>query len=206
MKIMYKSFIQKPLSLGILWYNKSMNGNEMGRTVQNAREMTKEIDQVTEAEVEKLAQQAQYGMDRGQAGSLGSQILTHNSEDDDPVHQENEVISSNNEVRRMAEAEEGYVEAAKFDTSIVGAETSVQAKERLAEDREDISNETGMNGLYVKNIMSRNNKRITDETVAAVDHIIASKSYHPGELDEIANKARVKFLKDVFNRILGSRN
>lgn len=92
------------------------------------------------------------------------------------------------------------------DLSLVGAETNVQAQEWLAEDREDIENESGLNGHYVKNIMDKNNKHITSETVAAVERMIAQNEYHPSKLDRMANQARTEFLKNVFNRILGSRN
>lgn len=219
-----------------------MNGNETGRTTQNAREMTAEIDRITEAEVEKLAQHAKRDMDRAQASSLGGHVLTYNPDsvrqgsesilgsnltqqmyeasqysnssrqqaefinDGDPIRRESEIIRSNDQIRQIAEVEEGYEEAAKYNTGIAGAETAVQAQERLAEDREDIDNETGANGIYVKKLMDRNNKRITAETVSAVDRIISDKSYHPGELDETANKARIDFLQKVFNRPFGGRN
>lgn len=213
-----------------------MNGNKSGQAEQNAREMTAEIDRITEAEVARLEAQNQLHRDgehannrslnREQAGSLGSQILTYNPSRESiastpstngqvltynpdrssPIQQENEVIRSDERVLRQAEREEGYLEAAEHDTSINGAETAIQAQQWLADDREDIANESGLNGRYVKNLMDRNNKRITKETVNAVDKMIEDRNYHPSQLDRVATKARVEFLKDVFNRILGSRN
>lgn len=198
------------------------NGHESRQAAQSAREMTAEIDRVTEAEVAKLERQNQPNLDRQQAGSLGSQILKRGSERDSQQdamlhdtsynHEQNVIqteraaIYSNEQVRRQAEREEGYLEAAETDTGITGAETTVQAQEWLAEDQEDVANETGLNGRYVKNLMDRNNKRITKETVAAVDKMIVDNEYHPSKLDRMASKARTDFLKDVFNRILGSRN
>lgn len=183
-----------------------MNGNESGRLAQNAREMTAEIDRVTEEEVAKLEKHEQQELGRQRAGSLGGQILTYNPDQKAAIRQEQSVIQSNENVRRQAERDEGYIEAARHNTGINGAETGVQAQEWVAEDKEDIANESGLNGRYVKNLMDRNNKRITKETVAAVDKMIADNEYHPSKLDRMATSARTTFLKDVFNRILGSRN
>ncbi len=179
-----------------------MNGSELGQRNQNAREMTEEIDQATSIEVAQERPQQVNSLDRTQAGSFGNRVLTYNPD----LEVSNKDVLENERVREMAEAENGYARQAMENVSTIGAETKVQAREWLKEDREDVANEQGLNGPYVKNLMDRNNKRITNETVAAVDDIISKNEYHPGQLDELMNRTRTKFLKDVFNRILGSRN
>ncbi len=181
-----------------------MNGNETGPKHQSAREMTAEIDRATEP-----------GLTRAQAGNLGSRVLTYNpdqnlSEPNNFVNHElntaeHESDANAERVREIAEHDDGdYTYANSED--LIGVETKTQVAERIDEDREDIANEQGKNGVYVKDIMDRNNKRITKETVAAVDGFISKHEYHPGQLDILTNRARTTFLKDVFNRILGSRN
>lgn len=181
-----------------------MNGNETGRKHQSARELTAEIDRATDP---VLA--------RSQAGNLGSRVLTYNSElNPSELHNlddhnlgaaEGQKDANVERVREMAERDDGdYAYANRED--LTGVETQTQVAERMDEDQEDVANERGENGMYVKDIMDRNNKRITKETVAAVDSFISKHEYHPGQLDALTNKARTTFLKNVFNRILGSRN
>lgn len=180
-----------------------MNGSESGQRNQNAREMTEEIDRAASIEVAAQNRQQQlHALDRERAGNFGNRVLTYNPD----LEISNKDVLENERVREIAEAENGFARQAMENVSTVGAETKVQAQEWLNEDREDIANEQGLNGSYVKNLMDRNNKRITSETVAAVDNIISKNEYHPGQLDELMNRTRTKFLKDVFNRILGSRN
>lgn len=180
-----------------------MNGSELGQRGQNAREMTEEIDRAASIEAATQNRQRQpHALDREQAGDFGNRILTYNPD----LEAGNKGVLENKRVREMAEAENGFARQAMENVGTVGAETKVQAQEWLKEDREDVANEQGLNGPYVKNLMDRNNKRITNEAVAAVDDIISKNEYHPGQLDELMNRTRTKFLKDVFNRILGSRN
>lgn len=152
---------------------------------------------------------------RGRAGELGSRVLTYNPEraqqgrSDSNVGRGRDGIESErvgrNEERRESNLEYAR-DLAERDGDFLGAETQVQTEERLAEDREDVENELGLNGVYVKNLMDRNRKKITAETMAAVDKMIANDSYQPRELDQKMFKARTSFLGKVFGRSFGSRN
>lgn len=185
-----------------------MNGNEAGQNVKNAQQMTEEIDRLTDLETERRFEGAEqlspdrHVLNRNQAGNLGNRVLTYN-----PDQNETNSLDLNTErVQQIAEVDTGYSRAAMENPDLAGAETKVQSQEWLAEDREDIENELGLNGKYVKNIMDRNQKNLTAETVDVVDKIISKNNYHPSQLDEAVNSLRTNFLKDVFNRILGSRN
>lgn len=179
-----------------------MNGSEMGQRTQSAREMTAEIDRATDvaANQQLKVQEGVSGREigRSQAGNFGNKVLTYNPDAQAELN--------NERVHEMAEIDNGYGADGADNANVVGEESRLQSAERLAEDREDVANEQGLNGNYVKNIMDRNNKRITAETVAAVDKLISDNEYRPGQLDQLMSTARTKFLKDVFNRILGSRN
>lgn len=190
-----------------------MNGNEAGQNAQNARQMTEEIDRLTD-----LATEEQHGhneqtrggessLNRDQASNLGSRVLTYNPERNDsrPDFSPNAGLNTER-VQQIAEADAGYQPETRVNFDPTGTETPVQSQEWLAEDREDIENELGLNGKYVKRIMDRNQKNLTAEAVEVVDKIISKNNYHPNQLDEAANSLRTSFLKDVFNRILGSRN
>lgn len=195
-----------------------MNGNEWEQGKQSARELTEEIDRATNIAVEDLEKEQQRELDRGQAGTLGSKVLTYNPEasvsgvgqvltynpDQAVMPAEQRVEQSNTLVRQMA-AVENYGEQVLENPVLAGAGSKRQAEERMAEDAEDLANEEGFSP-YAQNIMERNNKRITGETVARVDKMIADNNYHPAQLEEMTNKARIVFLKDVFNRIFKSRN
>lgn len=180
-----------------------MNGSEMGQKSQTAREMAAEIDRATDlaANRQKNTNEREANGDalsRTQAGNLGNKVLTYNPD--------MQAERNSERVHMMAELDNGYGANGTENPLAVGEESKVQVAERLGEDREDIANEQGLNGVYVKNNMDRNNKRITNETVASVDKLISDNEYNPGKLDQLMTNARTKFLKDVFNRILGSRN
>lgn len=209
-----------------------MNSGEIGQEKLNARELTKEIDHATdlaagelsESKARELGQnvltnanldmsgvqtpeqnlrglEMSQNLNREAAGSLGNRVLTYNPE------QAAKIVADNERVQAMAEIDNGYGEAVKSgNESLVGVESKIQTKERLQEDREMIQTEEGQNGPYARNIMERNNKRLTKDTVNNVNKLIADNNYYPGKLDELMTRSRTNFLKDVFNRILGSRN
>lgn len=185
-----------------------MDGHETeyGRqNIPNVRELTEEIDRSTDLTAPELSESKSREFSREQAGNIGGKVLTYNPDQlANPTEQMN--IANTEHIREMTEVENGYGAQAMEKASLIGAETEIQAQERLAEDREDIANEQGLNGSYVKKIMDSNNKRITHDTVDAVDRMISRHDYHPGQLDELMTQNRTTFLKDVFNRILGSRN
>lgn len=190
-----------------------MNGNEAGQNTQNARQMTEEIDRLTDLATEEQHRHieqtrgGELSLNRDQASNLGNRVLTYNPEQQGLRSNLDSNTDLNTErVQQIAEADAGYQSEAKVNFDPTGAETPVQSQEWLAEDREDIENELGLNGKYVKRIMDRNQKNLTAEAVEVVDKIISKNNYHPNQLDEAANSLRTSFLKDVFNRILGSRN
>lgn len=193
-----------------------MNSGEVGQQKLNAKMTTEEIDRATDLAAEELTEskaqalgvqqpEAQQGQGssfgRAAAGNLGNRILTYNP------NQEAKVIADTEQIIKTAEIDSGYGEVVKSgNESLVGVATEVQAKEYLDEDRNMLLTEKGDNGPYAQGIMERNNKRLTNTTIARVDQLISENNYHPGKLDEIMNRSRTNFLKDVFNRILGSRN
>ncbi len=177
-----------------------MSSKSLSQLRHDAMELTREIDQATDAAVNTQQEQPNL-MNRERAGQLGGKILTYN-----PNQLPEKEAYEAERVKEIAEIDNGYVQKDLENPNLVGAETEVQVKERLAEDREDIENESGVNGEYVKNLMERNNKRLTDEAVQMVDRVISKNEYHPNVLDREVNNYRRRFLKEVFNRILGSRN
>ncbi len=175
-----------------------MDNSARERRELTAREMTEEIDQATSFEaLQRNNEVGRDALERERAGSLGNRVLTYNPQ----LAQE-----QNTRVQEMVETENGLSETAMERPNLVGEESKVQVAERAAEDAEDVANELGLNGRYVEGLMKRNGERITNQTVEAVDKLIAENEARPGRLDQLANKARTAFLKDVFNRILGSRN
>lgn len=177
-----------------------MNGDARDRERLDAREMTEEIDRATDFEVLQQNEREANVLGRERAGNIGSRVLTYNPQNPQLMQEQER------RVQEMAEAENGFSAEALEQPNMIGVESKVQVAEREAEDAEDVANELGLNGRYVEGLMKRNGERITDQTVAAVDKMIAENEAHPGRLDQLANKARTTFLKDVFNRILGSRN
>lgn len=182
-----------------------------------------ELDRATNIAVDDLEREQQQQLDRDRASSLGGKVLTYNPEQsgmagngnfDDRVltynpgnaatEAERSVEQSNRFVRDMA-AVENYGQQVLENPVLAGAESKIQVKERLAEDYEDVENEKGFSP-YAQNIMDSNNKRMTNETVAWVDKMIAENNFHPAQLEEKTNKVRVDFLLKVFNRVFKSRN
>ena len=193
-----------------------MNSGEIGQEKLNAKATTAEIDRATDLAAEELTEskaqalgiqrpeaypEQNSNLGRAAAGNLGNRVLTYNPD------QEGKAIADTERVLRAAEIDNGYGEAVKSgNESLVGVATELQAKEHLEEDRNMLLTEQGGNGPYAQGIMERNNKRLTNATIARVDQLISENNYHPGKLDEIMSRSRTNFLKDVFNRILGSRN
>lgn len=178
-----------------------MNSGEVGQQKLNAKMTTEEIDRATDLAAKELTESKARALARSEAGNLGNRILTYNPE------QEAKIITDTEQVTEKTEIDNGYEVAARSgNENLVGVETGIQIKDHLEEDRDMVRTEQGDNGPYAQNIMERNNKRLTKATVAKVDRLISEKNYHPGELDEMMNRSRMNFLKDVFNRILGSRN
>ncbi len=207
-----------------------MNGSEVGQNKLNAKEFSKDIDLATDLTAAELSASKAKAlglenangvpdsqgnslngynptqpMSREQAGGLGNRIITFNPEQN-PAEVQRDILD-NERVQRMAEIDNGYAEAAKTNSEdLIGVESKTQAKERQEAERYILASEQGQNGQYTKNLMDRNRKRITNETVAAVDKLISDNNYHPGQLDRLLMQSRTNFLKDVFNRILGSWN
>lgn len=171
--------------------------NEIGQARRTAKELTEEIEQATNMAagefVDEKAQNsgdnlASGGIERGRAGVLGGKVLNNNLE--------------NGEARVLEMVAHENGERAELS----GEESELLVRERLAEDREDIDNELGRNGRYVQNIMSRNSEEITTNVMTATDALTRQTSFRPNQLDLEVAQERTKYLKNVFNRILGSRN
>lgn len=153
-------------------------------------------------------------MGREQAGTLGSKVLTYNLDDEiDEREVRRGIYSTENalnteRVREVVATENGWGQNALEgpDLETPGVESADQAAEWMAQDREDIENESGKNGRYVQQLMDRNRKRLTKETVAEMDKNINDKQNKPWELDKIMAQKRIEFLGSVYGRDFGGRN
>lgn len=178
-----------------------------------AKELTAEIDRITEetAAGQRTPVETSLGTLGNTVGNFGEKGygkagVGENANVAQFLETEKRAEDSTNFIKREVEIENGYATEAMEGESTVGAESAVQAAEWQRDDDEDIANEQGLNGRYVKNLMDRNRKRITAETMGAIERMIADNETYPGRLAREANKARTDFLAGVFNRILGQRN
>ncbi len=192
-----------------LCYNGGMNGNEKG-TRQNAKEMTAEIDRLTDmAKAEAQQAEQQRGLERERAGSLGGKVLTYNPEQGNRP----EELRKTERVVQMAERDNGFGAEYREGISIVGEESEKQIQDRASVDRENAELENLKNENFpgIDNdakIVARSQEERGGLVAQRVEKLLSKKAdFSPSELERWFGQQRDGMLLDFeVPRRIGDRN
>lgn len=155
----------------------------MKQGAQTAREMTEEINRVTDAErVGDAAGRGNMSPERarGIGGLAMGQVLTYN-----PEHLGQRERAENERVREIAEIDNGYArnEIAP-NLSSVGEESALEEAERLADDRENYLSELDPGRSFEAKIQANSQEEIAKEAAVEMGKLLRQKSFAPSALEE----------------------
>lgn len=202
-----------------------------GSREQEAKALTREIEAATngDAPVEGadsgLTQQAREDLGLAQRGadldlarreamspgigkaaiSTAVESVVKNTETEaDREINEQEVARSNQIVKEMVAAENGYSKDERLiGANLVGAESRLEVKQRTRDDDDDFKMETGEGWQH--EILTKGQEKLTDETVRQIDRIIRNESYNPRQLERERFLGMSAILA-TYGRKLGDRN
>lgn len=170
-----------------------MNNGSQGREKVRARDLTAEIDRVTDLAVPAGAED----MRRQEAmPAMQAEAEVRNMEQ--PVGFGREILSAVGEVARD---ERELTQAQEF----VGEESKIQTRERLADDLEDARNEAGEGLGFENRIVAKNQEGVARMVGPEVEKMVSQKSFRVSDLERIYRYG-VNTTLGIFGRRIGDRN
>jgi len=128
------------------------------------------------------------------------------------ISTEERIIASNNEVKQMVAVENGYAEAGDLTPgeNVVGGESKIEIKERLADDREAAEAQGG-EGLskdqqWIHEIAVRSGKELATSVQEAVAKIASESDPNPRDLEKLRFGGMLKAMLGDNGRTFGERN
>jgi len=167
-----------------------MDNGSQGREKMRARDLTAEIDRVTEVGRRMNEAQRQPEAMRQDAERPGRM--------EQPLGFGKEILSAAGEVARD---ERELTQAQEF----VGDESETQVRERLADDLEDARNEAGEGLGFENRIVARNQEGVARAIAPEVDRMVNQGSFRPSDLYELYRRG-VNATLEIFGRRIGDRN
>ena len=170
-----------------------MNNGSQGREKVRARDLTAEIDRVTDLAVPAGAE------DMGRQEAMSAmQAEAEARSTEQPVGCGKEILSAVGEVARD---ERELTQAQEF----VGEESKIQTRERLADDLEDARNEAGEGLGFENRIGAKNQEGVARMVAPEVDKLVNQKSFRVSDLERIYRHG-VNTTLGIFGRRIGDRN
>lgn len=170
-----------------------MNNGSQGREKVRARDLTAEIDRVTDLAVPAGAE------DMGRQEAMSAmQAEAEARSTEQPVGFGKEILSAVGEVARD---ERELTQAQEF----VGEESKIQTRERLADDLEDARNEAGEGLGFENRIVAKNQEGVARMVAPEVDKLVNQKSFRVSDLERIYRHG-VNATLGIFGRRIGDRN
>lgn len=170
-----------------------MNNGSQGREKVRARDLTAEIDRVTDlampAGAEDMRRREDMPAMQTEAGARSPE---------QPVGFGREILSAVGEVARD---EQELTEAQEF----VGEESKIQTQERLADDLEDARNEAGEGLGFENRIVAKNQESVARMVGPEVEKMVSQKSFRVSDLERIYRHG-VNTTLGIFGRRIGDRN
>ena len=170
-----------------------MNNGSQSREKVRARDLTAEIDRVTDLAVPAGAEDT-----RRQEAMPAMQAEAEARSKEQPVGFGREIFSAVGEVARD---EQELTQAQEF----VGEESRIQAKERLADDLEDARNEAGEGLGFENRIVAKNQEGVARMVGPEVEKMVSQKSFRVSDLERIYRHG-VNTTLGIFGRRIGDRN
>ena len=170
-----------------------MNNGSQGREKVRARDLTAEIDRVTDLAVPAGAE------DMGRQEAMSAmQAKAEARSTEQPVGFGKEILSAVGEVARD---ERELTQAQEF----VGEESKIQTRERLADDLEDARNEAGEGLGFENRIVAKNQEGVARMVGPEVEKMVSQKSFRVSDLERIYRYG-VNTTLGIFGRRIGDRN
>lgn len=170
-----------------------MNNGSQGREKVRARDLTAEIDRVTDLAVPAGAE------DMGRQEAMSAmQAEAEARSTEQPVGFGKEILSAVGEVARD---ERELTQAQEF----VGEESKIQTRERLADDLEDARNEAGEGLGFENRIVAKNQEGVARMVGPEVEKMVSQKSFRVSDLERIYRHG-VNTTLGIFGRRIGDRN
>lgn len=181
-----------------------MNGDTLGSSASNARDLTREIEHETNLAIEAVDERERGEARRHQTVNLGNKVLTYNPER--VVDTERRRARDNERVREMVETENGLGREAgeQLDES---TESELLIQEREAWNHENLLNELDPKRDHEAQIMARDQMGIGREMSNMVEKFTKTDDFKIMDLVIMQSKGRDHMLESFENpRRLGDMN
>lgn len=193
-------------------YNKLMEKSLQGGNDLTARELTEAIEAATDLTVDSN-REAPNGLEISGSGtgntgardavverSLGraAQFAGGDFTTGAGAVSESQIIASNNEIKQIVAAENGYAESGDLTPgeNVVGGESAIEVKERLESDRETAKIQSGeglsKDQLWMHEIAVKSGQKMAEAVEREVEEITKVPDFNPNTLE----KARFKWMLD----------
>lgn len=175
--------------------------NESSMGVDLAGEQVSDREGSRSGAVESLRSQAEAMRGLGRAAQLGEQQFS-----------EQQVIASNNEVKRIVAAENGYSDSSNLNPgeNVIGGESALEVKERLDSDEETAKIESGVglpkDQLWMHEIAARSGKKLAEQAQSSVDEITSNNEFNPNMLEKLRFKLMLESARSNEGYSFGERN
>lgn len=125
---------------------------------------------------------------------------------------EQQIIASNNEIKRMVAAENGYIESDNLNPgeNVIGGESAIEVEERLDSDKKIAKIESGVglpkDQLWMHEIAEKSGKKLAEQVQRSVEEITSKNDFNPNTLEKLRFGLMLESARSNEGRNFGERN